>query len=140
VQGFVCYDDAVTGAESMRHVAGEIKALLDVDDGVCAVFLCLRNGFKHKLNVVVSVGVHFLTVVFGDGLSGLTFQCPAQLVLTQCVRGCALGGGFRLTILKLLLKPGGGAAVQPAVRGGCRQNGVFGWRHQNTSASAISAA
>ena len=49
--------------------------------------------------------IHLVAVVLGDGLTGLAFQRPAELVLTQSVGSGALGSSLGFTILELQLQP-----------------------------------
>ena len=136
VQGFIADDDTVTGSKSVRDIAAEVEALLDVDHGIRAVLPGFGKRFKDELHIVVRVHIHLVTVVLGDRLpSRPQLQRSAELMLTQRMCGGAFGGGFRLLVFKLQLQPRRWRAVEPAVRGGGRQKSVFGWRHQSTSAS-----
>ena len=60
----VCNDDAVTGSETVRHIAAEVQPLLDVDDRVRTELPDLGDGFQHELHIVVGMGIHLVAVVF----------------------------------------------------------------------------
>ena len=57
-------DDAVTGSETVRHIATEVQPLLNVDDRVRAELPDLGDGFQNELHIVVGVGIHLVAVVF----------------------------------------------------------------------------
>ena len=108
-----CGETLIGVSETLRDLfssgepekAAEVQSLLNVDDRVSAVLTDLRDGFQNELHIVVGVGIHLVAVVLGDGLAGLAFQRPAELVLTQSVGSGALGSSLSFTILELQLQP-----------------------------------
>ena len=135
VQELVRHDQAVAGAEAVRHIAGEVQPLFNEDKRVGAERLGFLQLFQHKLHIPIGIGVHFIAVIWADGLPGTQLQCLFELVLSQSVSSGAFGCGFRLPVGELQLQPRRGVAVEPSMGAAGRENGVFGGRHQSTSAS-----
>ena len=135
VQELVRHDQAVAGAEAVRHIAGEVQPLFNEDKRVGAERLGFLQLFQHKLHIPIGIGVHFIAVIWADGLPGTQLQCLFELVLSQSVSSGAFGCGFRLPVGELQLQPRRGVAVEPSMGAAGRENSVFGGRHQSTSAS-----
>ena len=132
MQRFISDDDTVAGAEPVGDKAGEVQLLLDQDEWVFAVLLGFGQLLQNELHIAIGVGVHFVGVVLADGLLGSHLQSLAELMLGQGVSCGAFRSRFSFPIRELLLKAGRGIAVQPAVRGGRRKEGVFTWCHGPT--------
>ena len=135
VQELVRHDQAVPGAEAVRHIAGEVQPLFDEDERVSAERPGFLQLFQHELHIPIGVGVHFIAVIRADGLPGAQLQRLFELVFGQSMSGGAFGCGFRLPVGELQLQPCRRVAVEPSVGAAGGENGVFGGRHQSTSAS-----
>ena len=112
------------GAEAVRHIAGEVQPLLNEHLGVRAVLPGFLDGFQNEFQVAVRVHLHFVGVVLADRAGGAHLQRLAELVFRQRMSGGAFGCGFRFSVLELQFQPCGWIAVQPPVRGGCREDCV----------------
>ena len=135
VQELVRHNQAVAGAEPVRHITGEVQPLFDEDERVSAERLSFLQLFQHELHIPVGVGVHFVTIKRANGLSGAQLQRLFELVLGESMGGGAFRCGFCLPVGELQLQPRRGVAMEPAMGAAGGENGVFGGRHQSTSAS-----
>ena len=135
MQELVRHDQAVAGAEPVRHITGEVQPLFDEDEGVGAERLCFLQLLQHELHIPIGIGVHFIAVIRADRLPGTQLQRLFELVLGESMGGGAFSCGFCLTVGELQFQPRRGVAVEPAMGAAGRENGVFGRRHQSTSAS-----
>lgn len=125
VEELVCHDEAVAGAEAVRHIAGEVQPLLNEHLGVRAVLPGFLDGFQNEFQVAVRVHLHFVGVVLADRAGGAHLQCLAELVFRQRMSGSPFCGSFRFSVLKLQFQPCGWIAVKPAVGGRCREDCVM---------------
>ena len=124
VEELVRHDEAVAGAEAVRHIAGEVQPLLNEHLWVRAILPGFLNGFQNELQVTVRVHLHFIGIVLADRAGGAHLQCLTELVFRQRMSGGTFGCGFRFSILKLQFQPCGWIAVKPAVGGRCREDCV----------------
>ena len=135
VQELVRHNQAVAGAEPVRHITGEVQPLFDEDERVGAERLSFYQLFQHELHIPVGVGVHFIAVIRADWFSRTNFQRLFELVLGKGMGGGSFRRGFRLPVGELQLQPRRGVAMEPAMGAAGGENGVFGGWHQSTSAS-----
>ena len=135
----VRHDQAVAGAETVRHITRKIQPLFDENKRIGAERLGFLQLLQYELHIPIGVGVHFIAVIRADGLPGTQLQRLLELMLGKGVGGSAFSRGLRLPVGKLQLQPRRGVAVEPAMGAAGGENGVFGGRHQSTSASFRSA-
>ena len=108
MEELVCHDEAVAGAEAVRHIAGEVQPLLNEHLGVRAILPGFLDGFQNEFQVAVRVHLHFIGIVLADRAGGAHLQRLAELVFCQRMSGCAFGCGFRFSVLKLQFQSSGG--------------------------------
>lgn len=135
VQELVRHNQAVAGAEPVRHITGEVQPLFDEDEGIGAEHLSFLQLLQHELHIPIGVDVHFIAVIRADWFPGTDLQRLFELVLGESMGGGSFGRSLRLPVGELQLQPRRGVAVEPSMGAAGRENGVFGGRHQSTSAS-----